>query len=180
MRENRDTNGKRVSHQGEEWFALHVKSRHEFVAQGEMRKKDVESFLPTVARMRQWKDRRKMVEFPLFPGYLFVRTEPNSWRYPEILRSRGVVSFVSLEPGHPASISQMEIESLQILLGSGKELDLYPHMKAGSRVCVRRGALKGACGVLTRKEDQHVFLVKIELLGRIVGVKLLAEELEAA
>jgi hypothetical protein len=53
-------------------------------------------------------------------------------------------------------------------------------MKAGSRVCVRRGALKGACGVLTRKEDQHVFLVKIELLGRIVGVKLLAEELEAA
>jgi transcription antitermination factor NusG len=108
-----------------------------------MRKKGVESFLPTVETMRQWKDRRKMVEFPLFAGYLFVRTEPNSWRYLEILRSRGVVSFVSLEPGHPAPVSPVEIESLKILLSSGRQVDIYPHMKAGSRVCVRRGALKG-------------------------------------
>jgi transcription antitermination factor NusG len=180
MRESRDMNGKRFAHQEKEWFALHVRSRHEFVAQHEMQKNNVESFLPTVARMRQWKDRRKLVDFPLFPGYLFVRTESSPARYRELLKSRGVVAFVSLEPGHPAPVSPVEIESLQILLSSGKQLDLYPHMNAGSRVCVRRGALKGACGELVRKENQHVFLVKIELLGRNVGVKLLAEELEAA
>jgi transcriptional antiterminator NusG len=163
-----------------EWFALYVKSRHEFITNGELQKKGIETFLPSVRISRQWKDRRKLIDFPLFPGYLFVHIYPKPEEFFNVYKTTGVVKIISEERGHPSPLSYEEINSLRLLTGSGKELDIYPHVKEGMWVRMCRGPLKGAEGILEKKEAQYMFLVNINLLGRSVGVKIYADDIESA
>ena len=163
-----------------DWFALYVKSRHEFITNGELNKKGIETFLPSVKKMRQWKDRKKFIDFPIFPGYLFTHIYPDNKNFFSILNTRGAVKIISSEPGIPAPIPLMEIESLKLLIESGTGFDIYPHLKEGTRVRVIRGPLKGAEGMLKEKGDNYTFLVNIELLGRGIGVKINADCVENA
>lgn len=160
------------------WFALYVKSRHELVAWEDLRKKQVEVFLPRIKKLRRWSDRQQFVDFPLFPGYLFVRTLPSPERFVDVLKARGAVTFVSSLPGEPVCVSDEEISSLKIMVGSGRDLDITPHIKEGDRVQIKMGPLKGAQGVLQKKEDQYVFFVNVELLGRSLGVKVYSDDVE--
>jgi len=162
------------------WYAIYTKPRHEFVVHGELQKKGIESFLPIFKRLQHWKDRKKFVEFPLFPGYLFVHVQHDSAAFLNVLKTRSVVTFISSTPGNPSTVAVEEIQSLKLLLESGEELDVYPNLKEGELIRVKRGPLKGAEGILSVKENQYQFLVNIHLLGRSVGVKMYADELEAA
>ena len=161
------------------WYAIYVKSKHENVAYVELRKKGVESYLPLVKKMRRWKDRLKMVEFPLFPGYLFVRVNPTPSGFVRVLRARGVVSLVSGELGAPLAVPDPEMDSLKIMIENGNDVDIYPGIKEGTRVAVTKGPLKGASGTVIRKEDGYILLVNIDILGRSIGVKVYADDLEA-
>lgn len=161
---------------GKNWYAIYVKSRHEFVAYHELLKKGVESYLPQICKSRQWKDRRKMVSFPLFPGYLFIRIDPNPIEVSRVLKVRGVVSVICSKKGYPTSVPEDEINSLKVLVDSGKELDIYPHLTEGTRVLVTRGPLAGAKGTVEKKELQYMLVVSIELLGRSLGVKIHADD----
>jgi transcriptional antiterminator NusG len=160
------------------WYAIYVRSRHEFASDYELRKKGITTYLPSIKRISQWKDRKKLVEYPLFPGYLFVLI--GRCDSLKVLKTRGVVSLVSSEAGSPAVVPEEEITSLQALLASGEEINIYPEFKEGSLVFVKKGALKGANGVIVKKEGQFIFLVNIHILGRSVGVKIYADDLEAA
>ncbi len=160
------------------WYALFVKSRHEFVTSSELSKKGVETFLPSVKRLRMWKDRRKIVEFPLFPGYVFVHTKSDAQTFLDVIRTRGTVSFVTYEPGRPASIDGAEIEALRRMVNNDQSLDVYPHLSEGSSVRIKKGPLRDIEGVLLEKDYSHIFIVNIEILGRSVGMKVHAEDLE--
>ena len=162
------------------WYALYVISRHEFVVSGELRRKGIETFLPSITRLNQWNDRKKQVEVPLFPGYLFVSIAPEPDEFQNVIKTRGIVMFISLTPGHPTPVAPEEIDSLKILLGSGERIDIYPHLQEGTPVRVTRGVLRGARGILKQKHNQHVFLVSMDLLGRSVAVKIYARDVEAA
>ena len=74
------------------WYAVYVKSRHEFRANELLLGADIEAFLPIVERLRKWQDRRKRVTFPLFPGYLFVHIPKSRRQILKVLKTRGVVS----------------------------------------------------------------------------------------
>jgi transcription antitermination factor NusG len=162
------------------WYALSVKSRHEFTVYGELINKGIESFLPSIMRVRQWKDRKKRVEFPLFPGYVFVSITPDPEAFLSVVKTRGTVRFISLEPGHPTPMDVEEINALKIVLAHGAELDVFPGLKQGDRVRVKSGIFQGAEGILEKKKDHHMLLISMELLGRSVGVKIAADEVEAA
>ena len=164
----------------ENWYALRVRSRHEFVASEELARKDIENFLPSVSRVRQWKDRKKTVDFPLFPGYVFVHLDPCPGAFLNVLKTRGCVSFVSLEPGHPTSVSPEEIASLRAMLMSGEQLDVFPSFKEGMAVRVKHGPLRGTVGILAKREGCQMFLINIDILGRSVGLKIRAEDVELA
>ncbi len=161
------------------WYVLYVKSRHEFVANNELMKKEVETFLPALKMLRQWKDRKKWVEFPLFPGYLFVNIPPQPESIVSVLKTRGAITLLSTQPGQPTPVSNEEISSLQLLLESGRDIDIYPGLKEGTRVRVKRGPLQGAEGTLEKRHDQYMFLINIELLGRSIGVNMYADDIEA-
>lgn len=162
------------------WYAIYVKSNHEFITFGELRRKGIESFLPSVLKVRQWKDRKKQVPFALFPGYLFVHIASHPEEYLTVLKTRGVVTFVCLMKGNPTPVASEEIISLKSAIESGRELDIYPHLKEGIRVRVRKGPLYGAEGILIKKENRHFFVINIEIFGRSVGVEISAEDIEAA
>lgn len=160
------------------WFALSVRSRHEFVARDELLRKGIETFLPSVVKLQQWRDRKKRVEFPVFPGYLFVSVLPCAEEFVHVLKTRGTVSLVCLEPGHPTPVPSQEIQALKTVVSSGQAFDVYPGYKLGRRVRIRRGALRGAEGMLGGKDGAQMFFVNVEILGRSVGLRISADDIE--
>ncbi len=169
-----------MDEQNRNWYALYVRSKHEFVMSGQLQKQGVEVFLPVISRMRRWSDRDKCIQSPLFPGYIFVHIPRSAEVFLSILKWQGAVSFVMQEPGKPIPVDTREIESLRIMLQAGADLDVYPHLREGAHVLVTRGPLKGAEGILVKKNGDHVFLVNVNILGRSVGTRIDADDLEVS
>jgi transcription elongation factor/antiterminator RfaH len=165
---------------GLQWYAIYVKSRHEFKVLERLRKLGIEAFLPAVERLRRWKDRKKLVKFPLFPGYLFVYIEKSYDLMLKVLKTPGVVNFIKNLQGEPATVPEEEIEPLKKAIESKRQIDPYPYLKEGQRVRIKNGALQGVVGVLKKKEKQHYLILSIHILQRSVSVKIDASEVELA
>ena len=87
-----------------QWFALWTRSRHEQVVREQLEQKQIDAFLPTIPKWSRWKDRKKKIDWPLFPGYCFARFDPADTL--PILKCTGVVNIVSFE-GKPAPIPEL-------------------------------------------------------------------------
>lgn len=150
------------------WYAIWTRSRHEAVVREQLEQRDVETFLPTVTRWSRWKDRRKKIDWPLFPGYCFARFDPaDSLR---VLKCNGVVSIISFE-GRPAPIDEREVESIRVLVGSDLQYDPCPFLREGATVEVVSGPLRGVIGRLVRKDSARARLVlSVDLIGQAVSV----------
>lgn len=98
------------------WCAVTTRSMHEKVVAEQLRQKEIECFLPLHEVISKWKDRKKKVQFPVFPGYLFVHVPIQEWRQ-DILKVSSVVRIISFE-GEPATIPDRQIEALKRLVFS--------------------------------------------------------------
>ena len=107
-----------------QWFAIWTRSRHEQVVREQLERKHIDAFLPTITRWSRWKDRKKKIDWPLFPGYCFARFDPADAL--PILKCTGVVNIVSFE-GKPAPIPEYELDSIRLLVGSELQFDPCPH-----------------------------------------------------
>lgn len=143
-------------------------------------RKNIETFLPTVQRLRQWKDRRKLLNFPLFPGYLFVNIIPDPQNLVSVLKTTGAVRILSTPNGKPIAVPSQEIDSLRLMVENDQDLSVYPFLREGARIRIKTGYLRGVEGVLAVKGNQYMCIVNIEILGRSVGIKIHAGDLEAA
>ena len=161
-----------------EWYAVHVKSRHEAKVNDRLRLKGIEVFLPTVERISKWKDRKKKVEFPLFPGYLFVHTINEADELLSVLKVAGVVRMICTVPGRPDPIPDDQIISLQKLIENKEALDPYPYLNEGQQVRIIRGALTGIEGVLVKKLDKHLLILSVDVLQQGVALTISASEVE--
>ena len=158
------------------WFALWTRSRHEQVVREQLERKQIESFLPTVTRWSRWKDRKKKVDWPLFPGYCFARFDPGE-RLP-ILKVPGVVSIISFE-GEPAPIPEHEIDGIRQLVESDLAFDPCPMIHEGMMVEVMHGPLKGVVGRLMRKNEKARLVLSVDLIGQAVSVEVDAADVRA-
>jgi len=149
------------------WFAIWTRSRHEKVVQEQLDARQIEVFLPTVTRWSRWKDRKKQVTWPLFPGYCFARFEPTDTL--PILKCPGVVSIVSVA-GAPAPIPEYEVEGIRRLVTSRLQFDPCPFIREGTMVEVVHGPLRGVIGRLVRKGAHARLILAVELVGRAVSV----------
>ena len=125
---SRDPGAARLAPQ---WFAVWTRSRHEQVVRDQLERKHFDAFLPTITRWSRWKDRKKKIDWPLFPGYCFVRFDPADTL--PILKCTGVVNIVSFE-GKPAPIPDYELESIRVLVGSDLQFDPCPMIHEGMMV----------------------------------------------
>ncbi|HSW62592.1 MAG TPA: UpxY family transcription antiterminator [Dissulfurispiraceae bacterium] len=161
------------------WYAVHVRSRHEFRVFSRLAEAGIEAFVPVVERLQKWSDRKKIVEFPLFPSYLFVYIPDTYDNILAVLKKQGVVRFLGMIPGRPEPVPEEQIDALKKLVSVKNEIDPYPYLKQGQQVKVKRGPLKGAVGMLTEKAGQHLFVVSIDILQQGVAVKIDASDIEA-
>lgn len=154
------------------WQALYVNSRSEKKITETLSAKGIEAYVPIIKTMRQWSDRKKMVEVPLLNGYVFVNSD--SKQFDKILQTRGVVSFVKSE-GKIASIRNIEIERLKQLVELGYQLEaeainrLY---KPGDLIKITSGPLKGIEGYVSNLNQHNRIEVVLESIGQCIKVKL--------
>src|SRR3989454_8991699 len=152
-----------------QWYAIWTRSRHEQVVREQLERKQVEAFLPTVTRWSRWKDRKKKIDWPLFPGYCFARFNARE-RLP-ILKCTGVVSIVSFE-GEPAPIPEHEIDSIRTLIDSELAYDPCPMIREGMMVEVAHAPLKGVIGRLIRKGAHARLVLSVDLIDQAVSVEV--------
>jgi transcription antitermination factor NusG len=158
------------------WFAVWTRSRHEQVVREQIEGKGIEAFLPTITRWSRWKDRRKKVDWPLFPGYCFARFDPGQRL--SVLKCSGVVNIVSVN-GDIAAIPDVEIESIRRLVTSELQYDPCPLIQEGSMVEVVHGPLKGVVGRLLRKGAHARLMLAVDLIGQAVSVEVDAADVRA-
>jgi transcriptional antiterminator NusG len=158
-----------------QWFAVWTRSRHEQTVRGQLEQKSIESFLPTVSKWSRWKDRKKRIDWPLFPGYCFARFDVRTRL--EVLKCAGVVSIVSVD-GEPAPIPERDIAGIRQLVESELAYDPCPLIHEGDMVEVAHGPLKGVVGRLVRKNDKARLLLSVDLIGQAVSAEVDAADVK--
>ncbi len=154
------------------WHALYVSSRQEKNAVKILLEKSIEAYVPLVKTMKQWSDRKKMVELPLMNGYIFVRIDAHEQE--KVRQTKGVVNFVRSD-GKIAVVRQVEIDRLKQLIELGYQMEAYGinrNYKEGDNVKIMSGALKGVEGVVVENKEGRFIDVLLESIGQCIRVKL--------
>jgi len=141
------------------WYALYTRPRHEKKVYDQLKEKHIEAFLPMVEKVRQWKDRKKRIQVPLFTSYVFVHTELKD-RF-AALETHGVVRMVSFG-GVPAAIPDWQIEQLRRVIEHPDTLQLENYLREGDWVEVIDGPFKGIKGRLRELRGETRVVINID------------------
>jgi transcription antitermination factor NusG len=152
-----------------QWFAAYTSPRHEKRVAMQMEQHGIHCFLPLYRSVRRWKDRRKQLDLPLFPGYLFVRIA--LMHRLRVLQLPGVVELVGTL-GRPAALPESDIETLRRSLLDGLQVKPHPFLKVGRRVRVHGGPMAGVEGILLRRKDRLRVVLSIDLIARSVAMEV--------
>lgn len=153
--------------QEEYWYAAYTCAQHEKRVAAELGKREVEHFLPLYSSVRRWKDRQVQLEFPLFPGYVFVRLALCDRL--QVVQIPSVVRLVGFG-GLPTPLPDREMEKLRSGLCQSLRAEPHPFLTAGRRVRITSGPLAGLEGVLKRKKSSLRVVVTLELIQRSIAV----------
>jgi transcription antitermination factor NusG len=159
------------------WYAFRTRSRHEKRATQQLLEAGVQTFLPLALQVREWSDRRKVVEMPLFPGYGFVRIHYLSPDRVRVLKVHGIVSFVG-PYGSGTPVPDQQIEDLRTVMLHKTPCQPHPYVAVGRRVRIRGGALDGVEGVLTEKREDRSLVISLDSIQRAVSIRIEGYEVD--
>jgi len=151
-----------------QWLAIYTRSHHEKSVAQQLQGRGIEYFLPQYTSARRWKDRVKILQMPLFAGYLFVRVLPA--QFLDILQTHGVSRLVGSPK--PMPLEEREIEQLRTWLSLSLAVEPNPYLRIGQLVRVRRGPLTDVEGILIRKKSGLRLVVSIDLIQRSVALEI--------
>jgi len=159
------------------WYAIRSRSNFEKKIAIDLEGKGVEHFLPAYEEVHQWKDRKRTVSMPLFPGYLFARfvDEPGLRR--KVLMTSGLVQILGNVAG-PEPVPDRQIADVRALLDARLPCFAHPLLREGMRVRVVRGALAGMEGLLARVKNRSRLVISIPLLNQSVAAEVNTWDLE--
>jgi len=152
---------------GLRWFALRLRSRHDFAVGDSLTAQAIETFLPTYQTETRWTDRTNLTTRPLFAGYIFARFDPAA--RDAVDRTHGVVQILGING--PEAISDDVIADLRRVVESRATLSLAPYV-CGESVRVKSGPFAGVTGVITRTKGATTLAIPVEILGRSVSVEI--------
>ena len=163
--------------ENKKWFAIYVKSRSEKKVHEQLDDIGIESFLPLITRVKQWSDRKKKVEEPLFRSYLFVHISDNE--YYNVLNITGVVKFICFER-KPVEIPKNQIIAIKEYINDTDLHDVnYEDFKEGELVRVKSGQMKDLVGRFVKINGKHRVIIDIEAVGQSLAINIARSNVEA-
>jgi transcriptional antiterminator RfaH len=154
----------------EKWYAIYTKPRAEKLVNQRLLEQGVETFLPLQKTYRKWSDRKKLIEKPLLPSYLFIRTKTKNFHH--VYRVQGIVKFISFE-GKPVSIPNKQIDNLRLLIDSDASIEVTSEIFArGDNVEVISGSLVGLRGELIKTGKKNRVVIRIDRLDQNLLLKI--------
>ena len=161
------------------WFALLTRSNFEQIVFDQVTRKKIDAFLPKTRKVSRRRDRKRIIEVPLFPGYLFVRSCYSSAHQLSILKTLGAVRMLGSTEG-PTPIPDTQIHSLKTMTSAGTDLVTGSciSLKQGDPVMVLEGPMAGLKGEFFQHRGKGRVIIKIPLLGRYAGVEMDADNVE--
>lgn len=156
------------------WLAVYTKPRWEKKVHARLQAKGIVSYCPLNVVHRQWSDRVKKVEEPLFRSYLFVCIPPSAQT--EVRMTDGVLNFVYWN-GKPAIVQPHEIETIRRFLNEYQEVEALPSLAPGQRVQIQSGLMMGATAIVEKIDNRWVE-VSIESIGYRLRAKIDSRRLQ--
>lgn len=152
------------------WYAVHVKSHCEARVHQDLGARGMETFLPLHRSKRSWSDRKKVIEIPVFPGYLFVYIDLEDRLH--VLNTHGVAHIVGAG-SIPLPIDDVEMDAVRTLVASNILLLPWPYLRVGQIVRIDRGPLAGLEGMIARAPDgSERVVVSVSLLQRSIAAEI--------
>jgi transcription antitermination factor NusG len=151
------------------WFVAYTMPRTEKkVAEG-ISARGIETFLPLYKVIRQWSDRKKRMELPLFPNYLFVKADEISRL--GLFPIKGLIRFVSVGQ-RPVTIKEEEIETIKRVIKEEYEIAPEQFFSPGTPVKITRGQFAGLQGVVVRNNGRTRFVIRLHSIMRAYSLNL--------
>lgn len=161
----------------EQWYAVYTKPRAEKKAAQALVSAGIETYLPLQTTLKQWSDRKKKVDEPLFKSYLFVRIDYER-DYLHVLQQQGIVKFIRLGKDL-VPVRDDIIQTIKLALQQTDELLLIPHtLKPTQSVRVIAGPFIGLQGTVEHVQGSRFIGIIIEQLGTRLLIRMPAAHLE--
>jgi len=155
------------------WFAVWTRSQCEAKVEEALRRKALEVFFPRVRVPSRRRDRRVVLEQPVFPGYLFLRFAPSRETYIRVAGTDGVVRILGEHWNRLDFVPDEQVEAVRRIVTAERGARPVPWIRTGDRVRIVRGPLVGLEGLVqARRAGRATFVVSVDLLQRSVGVEL--------
>jgi transcription antitermination factor NusG len=155
--------------QRERWYALYVRPRFERTTEQCLKGKGYSAFTPFYQTRRKRADRTRVLNLPLFPGYVFCLF--NAEKRLPILTTPGVIHVVG-SGNVPEPVEVSEINSIQKVAESGQPVQPWPFLPQGQKIRIEAGPLCGTEGTLLRVKNQLRLVVSVTLLQRSMAVEM--------
>ncbi|KUK55966.1 MAG: NusG antitermination factor [Marinimicrobia bacterium 46_47] len=158
------------------WFPVHVRGRHEKTICNELTKQGYEVYLPLIKRRRRWSDRYKIIELPLFPGYLFIYMDRRLKYY--VLEVPGVQGFITFQ-GEMAHIPDFQIDFIHRMLERPETFEVVNKViKTGHKVRVLSGPFIGMKGIVKDIKNKSRMYVNIDHIQHTLCIEVSEYDLE--
>ena len=157
-------------------YAVRTQSRTERMVRDALAHRAIESFLPLMTRVSEWKGRHKRIESALFPGYCFAKFSLSQSHL--VTQAPGVVEIMGRREGCPEAIPEEDIAAVRRIIKYGQRYEADLGVEEGTRVEVIRGPLAGFQGKLVRKVDRCRLVAFIHVIGQGASIEMDAENTE--
>ena len=159
------------------WYVLHTRSRFETVVHDGLFKKAHDVFLPKVRVRSKRRDRKVMIDVPLFPGYVFVKSNLHPHHHIDIVKTVGAVRLIGNKQV-PVPVPDETIESLRIMVSRDSQVQTGSKFRKGDRVMVVNGPFTGIIGTFSRYRGSDRVIVHIDALGQFASVEVDEQDVE--
>lgn len=161
------------------WLALLTRSNFEQTVYKTVTQKKIEAFLPLTRKKSRRKDRKMMIEVPLFPGYIFVKSTFEPVYQLQVLKTMGAVRFLGNSKG-PVPIPGRQIKALKLMTSAGQDLITGANVQLaqGDMVIILEGPMAGLKGEFHQHKGQNRVIIKVDLLGQYAGVEVDIDNIE--
>lgn len=150
------------------WYVVYTKPKWEKKVAEQLRDKGIECYCPLITQVRQWSDRKKKVEVPLFNSYVFVQL-PDSERN-AVFQSVGVVRYL-FWLGKPAIVRDEEISIIKKWLDPSEGNDVSVlSFEVGDTIQLDSGPFSSQKAIVQEVTNTHYVLV-LESLGCVLKMK---------